>query len=118
MPKISIPVRVRWTLVFILAHFIIFFPYIDPLSMGDIFILWVPLQGPLGMIKEAFTLPDLPLGPFLFVLAWYLCEVLSLILWQAYYEKKKIFSRVMLGVFISSRLFLLVCTIGILHTYD
>ena len=91
MPKISIPVRVRWTLVFILAHFIIFFPYIDPLSMGDIFILWIPLQGPLGMIKEAFTLPDLPLGPFLFVLAWYLCEVLSLICGKRIMKKRRSF---------------------------
>lgn len=117
MPKISIPVRVRWTLVFILAHFIIFFPYI-PDSLDEEGLVWLWLQGPLGMITEVFSLPTFQLGPILFVLAWYLCEVLSVLLWQVYYEKKKIFSRVMLGVFISSRLFLLVCIIGILHTYE
>ncbi|MGN1273293.1 MAG: hypothetical protein ACI4UF_01770 [Thermoguttaceae bacterium] len=117
MPKISIPVRVRWTLVFILVHFIIFFPYI-PDSLDEEGLFWLWLQGPLGMITEAFTLPSSQLSAFLFILAWYLCEVLSVLLWQVYYEKKKIFSRVMLGVFISSRLFLFVCIIGILHTYD
>lgn len=94
--------RLRWTIGFLLLHLLVFFPYIEP-PLSNEGTLWLMLQGPLGLIISVIV-DDPRLGAILFIFAWYFCEVSSIFLWQAYYHKK-VFSRVMLGIFIFSRSF-------------